>query len=145
MPGRPLGTVSYMAPERILQMPLDPRCDLFSLGVIAYQLLSGRLPYGAEVGRARTREAQRRLSYQSVLDDRREIPRWIDDVLRKATHVDPMRRHAEPAEFAHALRHPDAAWQQRSRPPLLERNPARFWQMVSAILLAVLLVVLARS
>jgi len=95
------------------------------------------------VGRARTREAQRRLVYQSVLDDKREIPRWIDDVLRKATHVDPMRRHAEPAELAHALRHPDAAWQQRARPPLLERNPARFWQLVSAMLLVMLLVVLA--
>ena len=140
-----LGTVQYMAPEYFTGDFVSPSSDMFSLGVIAYQLLSGRLPYGAEVGRARTREAQRRLTYQSVLDDRREIPRWIDDVLRKATHVDPMRRHADPAEFAHALRHPDAAWQQRSRPPLLERNPARFWQMVSAILLFLLLVVLARS
>ena len=41
-----------------------PRSDLFSLGVIAYQMLSGRLPYGAEVARARTRAAQRRLRYR---------------------------------------------------------------------------------
>jgi serine/threonine protein phosphatase PrpC len=136
-----LGTLQYTAPEYFLGEGGDGRSDLFSLGVIAYQMLSGRLPYGADVGRARTRAAQRQLKYQSVLADDREIPAWIDAVLRRAVHPDPNRRYEELSEFVYDLRHPNAAYLSRTRAPLLERNPVAFWRGV-ALILAVLVVVL---
>ncbi|QEH36434.1 Serine/threonine-protein kinase PknB [Aquisphaera giovannonii] len=46
-PGNRTGTLQYMAPELIRREPIDERIDIFSLGVVAYELLTGRLPYSA--------------------------------------------------------------------------------------------------
>jgi len=137
-----LGTMQYTAPEYFLGESGTPRSDLFSLGVIAYQMLSGRLPYDTDVPKARTRAAQRQLKYRSVLDDEREIPAWIDEVLRKATHPDPAKRYEELSEFVYELRHPSQAYLSRTRPPLLERNPVAFWRGVSLILAITIVVLL---
>ncbi len=131
--GAILGTTQYAAPEYFLGEAGTPRSDVFSLGVIAYQMLSGRLPYGAEVARARTRAAQRKLQYAPVLDDKREIPAWLDAVLRKAVDVDPYARYEEVSEFLHDLRHPNPALAGRAR-PLIERHPVLFWKLLSAAL-----------
>jgi serine/threonine protein phosphatase PrpC len=140
--GEILGTAQYTAPEYFLGHDGTARSDLFSLGVITYQMLSGRLPYGAEVAKTRTPSAQRQLRYESVLHDEREIPLWIDGVLRKAVHVDPLKRYEALSEFVHDLRHPNSAFLTKTRPPLLERHPARFWKTVSFALAVALLVLL---
>lgn len=132
--GHILGTAQYTAPEYFLGHEGSERSDQFSLAVIAYQMLSGRLPYGADVAKARTASAQRRLRYASVLDAERETPVWIDGVLRKALAVDPSKRYEALSEFVHDLRHPNRAFLERTRVPWAERDPARFWQGVSAIL-----------
>jgi serine/threonine protein phosphatase PrpC len=137
-----LGTEQYAAPEYFLGERGSAQSDLFSLGVIAYQMLSGRLPYGVEVSRARTVAAQRRLRYASVLDEDREIPAWIDEVLERAVHPDPGKRYETLSEFVYDLRHPSADFVNRTRPTLLDRNPALFWKRVSAVLAVVIFVML---
>lgn len=129
-----LGTLQYTAPEYFVGDRGSACSDLFSLAVITYQMLTGRLPYGVQVGRARTRAAQSRLAYSSALDENRELPVWIDDVLRKALHPQPHKRYQELSEFVYDLRHPNRHFLQRTRPPLLERNPVLFWQCTSALL-----------
>lgn len=138
-----LGTVQYTAPEYFLGERGTAHSDLFSLGVITYQMLSGRLPYGADVAKSRTRSAQMKLKYRSVLDDDREIPAWVDYVLKKAVHPNPYRRYDLLSEYVYELRYPSQDFLRQARPPLLERNPVAFWQGVSfilAVIIAVLLV-----
>lgn len=139
-----LGTAQYTAPEYFLGEGGSTRSDMFSLGVITYQMLTGKLPYGAQVAKARTKAAQAKLKYGSVLDDEREIPAWIDDVLKKAVHPNPYKRYEELSEFTHDLRHPNKAFLNKRRPPLLESNPALFWKGVSFVLAIIIAILLSR-
>lgn len=140
-----LGTAQYTAPEYFLGEAGTPCADLFSLGVITYQMLSDRLPYGAEVARTRSKAAQRKLKYASVLDDYREIPAWIDPVLAKAVHPDPNKRYQELSEFIYDLRHPNNTLLGKGPPPLIERNPLVFWQALSFCLSLLVLLLLSTS
>jgi serine/threonine protein phosphatase PrpC len=139
-----LGTEQYSAPEYFLGENGTSRSDIFSLGVIAYQMLTDRLPYGTRVSRSRTRAAQRRLRYTSAQTDERPIPVWVDEAIRKAVHPDPRARYAELSEFLYDLHHPNPAFLRKTRPPLMERNPLVFWKTVSFLLAVALIVTLHR-
>jgi len=137
-----LGTAQYTAPEYFLGERGTTRSDMFSLGVIAYQMLSGRLPYGAQVARAQTKSAQRKLTYQSVLDDDRTIPAWVDETIKKSIHPDPYKRYEEISEFIYDLRNPNKTFLNKIRPPLMERSPILFWKSLSFILFIVIVILL---
>ena len=115
---------------------------MFSLGIITYQMLSGRLPYSAEVAKTRTLSAQKNLRYESVLHADREIPAWIDKVLEKAVHPNPLKRYEALSEYVYDLRHPSAAFLSKTRPALVERNPVAFWKGLCAVFAAIILVLL---
>lgn len=138
-----LGTAQYTAPEYFLGESGSSRSDLFSLAVISYQMLAqGKLPYGVQVSQAKTRSAQNKLHYQSVLDDDREIPAWIDHTLKKALQPDPHKRYDELSEFMFDLRQPNKEFLNKTAPPLMERNPVLFWKSISFILTIIIIILL---
>lgn len=139
-----LGTIQYTAPECFLGEAASPRSDLFSLGVIAYQMLTGRLPFGTQSADLRTKKAQRRLRYIPAAEFNSNVPNWMDAALRKAVNPDPAGRYQTISEFTFDMRHPNPALTGQAPPPLLERNPTLFWKAVSAALLMVVLVLLWR-
>ncbi|WP_161555845.1 serine/threonine protein kinase [Mangrovicoccus ximenensis] len=137
------GTYQYTAPEYFSGDVASWRSDQYAIGAIAYEMLTGRLPYGAQVAKVRSRTDQRRLAYAPARDDDSSLPGWVDLALQKACHPDPLRRYDALSEFAADLRRPCREWQSRRHVPLMERNPARFWQGVSGLLALALAVSLA--
>jgi serine/threonine protein phosphatase PrpC/aminoglycoside phosphotransferase len=137
------GAALYAAPEYFLGEPGTVQSDVFSLGVLSYQLLTGHLPYDVRIPQAKSRAAQRKLTYTPARDHDPGIPAWVDEALRKAVHIDPHARYRDAAEFIFDLHHPNRAFQRRTRPPLIERSPVTFWKSVSFALLFLLLLDLA--
>jgi serine/threonine protein phosphatase PrpC/predicted Ser/Thr protein kinase len=137
-----LGTVQYTAPEYFLGESGSPRSDMFSLGVITYQMLTGKLPYGSQVAKARTRSQFSKLRYNSATDHNPEIPAWVDGALRRAVHPDPYKRYESLSEYTFDLRHPNAKYLNASATPLIERNPLLFWKSLAAILACIILLLL---
>lgn len=137
-----LGTVQYSAPEYFLQEPASVRSDVFSLGVLTYEMLTGKLPYGAAAARAWTKSQQRKLRYVSALDHARDLPAWIDEVLRRSVQPDPYKRQEAASEFIHDLRYPSEKYLGDGRTPLVARNPLLFWKSVSFTLMVVVLILL---
>ena len=129
-----LGTHQYTAPEYFLGEGGSARSDQYSLAVIAYQMLTGHLPYGAAMARVRTRAEAKRQQYRSAVDDERHLPGWMDAALQKACHPLPEKRFEALSEFVAALRRPAGELDLQRRTPLIERNPLRFWKGLSILL-----------
>lgn len=126
-----LGTKNYTAPEYLLGKTGSNRSDIFSLGVITYELLTGKLPYGNALENAETQRAISKLSYQPVFWYNPMIPLWMDRTLQKAVHPDPNKRYSQLSEFVHDLSHPNANFMDDRQRPIVERNPIGFWRWLA--------------
>lgn len=140
--GEILGTLQYTAPEYFIGDTGTRRADFFSLGVIAYQMLTGQLPYGTQVSKIRTRAQQRKLRYISAQNDKSKVPNWIDGALNKAVHPDPYKRYETLSEFVADLRTPNPKFAAATHLPLAQRNPVAFWKAVSLILAVIVAILL---
>ena len=138
-----LGTQQFTAPEYFLGEPATSRSDLFSLGVITYQMLTGKLPYGGQIANARTRSQFNGLVYRPASHGDRDVPQWIDGALEKAVHPNPAKRYDSFSEFLFDLRHPNANYLATSSTPLIERNPLLFWKCTTVALALAVIVLLA--
>jgi serine/threonine protein kinase len=127
--GSSIGTPDYMAPEQIQGQPVDGRTDLYALGIVLYEMLSGRTPFRGStpvsVLYKQINDAPPSLRSLSV-----HAPAWLEAVLEKAIAKRPQDRFQLGSEFAEALRRhyvPGAVREspamRRSTPPPLKPSP----------------------
>jgi len=137
-----VGTLQYTAPEYFVGGVGSPQSELFALAVITYQMLTGHLPYGLQVTQLRSPGDLQRLRYIPARERRPDLPFWLDAVLRRALHPQVHKRQEALSEFVHDLRTPRPQYQRDRTPPLIERNPVVFWQVLTVLLAAAVLVLL---
>lgn len=128
-----LGTKNYTAPEYLLGMEGSNRSDIYSLGVLIYNLLTGHLPYGEKMSRNLNWRTLNKIKYESSIKHNPMIPLWMDGAIHKAVNKDPRSRYDTFSEFLFDLTHPKESFMAQAA-PLLERNPASFWKIMCGIL-----------
>jgi predicted Ser/Thr protein kinase len=102
--GMIVGTPEYMSPEQMSGHPADMRSDVFSLGIVIYELVAGKHPYrGPTV--AVTMSAILTRSYPALTTSRQPHAPELNAILRKALAVDPAARYANAGELLEDLKH----------------------------------------
>ncbi|MCH6258294.1 protein kinase [Puniceicoccaceae bacterium K14] len=129
-----LGTLSYSAPEYFLGRKPNRQSDLFSLGVVIYEMLTGKLPYGDSFEKCSCLRDFVALKYSPAMRYNRLIPNWLDGALKKSVQVSPTARYDSFSEFEYDLEFPNQKFLAADDLPLMERNPIVFWKIVAGAL-----------
>ena len=104
--GSVMGTPYYMSPEQCRGEPLDTRSDIYSLGVVAYRLLTGETPFAGAP--ERVIELHKTAAPPPLREKNRKVPRKMARIVMSALAKDPAQRPQSAAGFASALR---ASWE----------------------------------
>ena len=135
--GALIGTPDYMSPEQVMGEKVDARSDLFTLGIIFYQLLIGKLPYQADTVQAAMYKRTKEIS-KTPKDVDPEVPVMLSDITAKSMQLEPAQRYQSAAEMQQDI----DAWRGGNTkkieiplPPtvIVAPPPVAFWKKPAAI------------
>ena len=97
-----LGTPEFMSPEQIRGKPLDGRSDVYAIGILAFELFTGQLPFAGKSAQE-TMIARLRGSPAKLRDVRPELSPKLEAVIQRCLAIDPAERYQSMEELAHAF------------------------------------------
>jgi serine/threonine protein kinase/tetratricopeptide (TPR) repeat protein len=106
--GRAVGTTGYMSPEQALGRPVDARADLFALGVVLFEMATGRAPFQGDTAAAVFDHLLNR-PQPPLLTLKPMLPRSLEVIIDKALEKDPERRYRAASEILRDLRAVDVS------------------------------------
>lgn len=101
----PMGTAPYLAPEQIFGERGEPLSDVFALGVMLYEFVTGEWPFG----NPRHKAGMKRRLWRDPVPPRAlapDCPPWLQEVILRCLEVDPTRRYASASQLCFALQNP---------------------------------------
>jgi serine/threonine-protein kinase len=101
--GQTLGTFAYMSPEQVMGKALDGRSDLYTLGIVLYEMLTGRHPFGEATTSGAMAVAHAQQAVPNIRDDNPAVSAAVNDVVQKTLAKDPNDRYATGREMTLAL------------------------------------------
>ncbi len=100
--GEKLGTPAYMSPEQIIGRKVDARTDFYSLGIVLYEMLTGRLPFKDKSSDYEIEQFHVQGEMPSLIDNT-DCPTWLNDVIQKSVSKSPVARFSSAENFKKAL------------------------------------------
>ncbi|NQZ28222.1 MAG: bifunctional protein-serine/threonine kinase/phosphatase [Colwellia sp.] len=127
-----LGTAGYSAPEVVITGKSTIQSEVFSLAVLAYEMLTGKEPFSGKLNKCRTVKAYLKTKYIPCFDENPLVPIWIDCAIKKGLRFKAERRHEDVLELLHELQNPNPKYKSNHNAVLMDKNPVLFWQVFSA-------------
>ena len=134
----PIATIDYAAPELFEGVPGTHLSDIFSIGVLCYEMLTGHLPYGKPLSLRNLK----RVNYVPAKYHNPTIPAWVDAALEKCVRIKANRRYATLSEFQMDISKPNHALIKQDHQALIEKHPMLFWKSVALIQFVIILLLL---
>ena len=126
-----LGTAGYSAPEVVITGKSTVQSEVFSLAVLAYEMLTGKEPFSGKLNKCKTSKDYLKTKYVPCFNENPLVPIWIDGAIKKGLRFNAERRHEDIPELLHELQTPNSKYTTTHNAVFMDKNPLLFWQIMS--------------